>query len=63
MQSETHEVVSIVQESVTRTDHGVTTVAETRTAFERIGSVILDITQRIEQMAAESQMISEHASR
>ncbi len=37
MQSETRDVVSIVQESVARTDHGVATVAETRTAFERIG--------------------------
>jgi hypothetical protein len=39
MQTETRDAVSIVQESVTRTDHGVTTVGETRTAFraDRLG--------------------------
>jgi methyl-accepting chemotaxis protein len=62
MQMETRGVVEIVQDGAARTEHGVTTVEQTRAAFSSIGEVVVDMTERIEQIAASAHHIAERAS-
>ena len=58
IQTETHRVVEVVEESGRQTESGVATVEQTREAFERIGSAVEDMSSRIEQIAGAVQKIS-----
>jgi methyl-accepting chemotaxis protein len=62
MQVETRAVVGIVQDGASRTEHGVATVEQTRAAFASIGEVVVDMTDRIQQIAAAAQHISERTT-
>jgi methyl-accepting chemotaxis protein len=58
IQTETTKVVEVVAESGKRTEEGVSTVAVTRDAFERIGAAVEDMTARITEIAGAAQQIS-----
>jgi len=62
MQVETRGVVGIVQDGAARTQHGVATVEQTRAAFESIGEVVVDMTDRVRQIASAAQHIAERTS-
>ena len=62
MQVETRAVVGIVQDGASRTEHGVATVEQTRAAFESIGTVVVDMTDRIAQIATAAQHIAERTN-
>jgi methyl-accepting chemotaxis protein len=62
MQVETRAVVGIVQDGAARTEHGAATVEQTRAAFESIGEVVVDMTDRIQQIASSAQHIAERTS-
>jgi methyl-accepting chemotaxis protein len=63
IQSETQRVVGVVAEGAQRTDEGVTTVEQTREAFERIGEAVEDMTARVAEIAAAVGQISTEAER
>jgi methyl-accepting chemotaxis protein len=58
IQAETNKVVGVVAESAQRTEESVGTVEQTRTAFERIGAAVEDMTARITEIAGAAQQIS-----
>jgi methyl-accepting chemotaxis protein len=62
MQVETRAVVGIVRDGAARTEHGVATVEQTRAAFESIGEVVVDMTDRIQQIASSAHHIAERTS-
>ena len=62
MQHETHAVVNVVHDVAERTDRSVATVDQTREVLENIGTVVGDMTDRIEQIANDSQQIADRAS-
>jgi methyl-accepting chemotaxis protein len=61
MQVETRAVVDVVKDGVTRTKRGVETVDQTRAAFERIGDVVENMTERTDGIASSSKQILERA--
>jgi methyl-accepting chemotaxis protein len=58
IQTETDKVVGVVAESGRRTDEGVSTVQQTRTAFEQIAGAVDDMTARIDEIAGAAEQIS-----
>jgi methyl-accepting chemotaxis protein len=58
IQTDTQKVVGVVSDSAQRTEDSVATVAQTREAFERIGSAVEDMTARITEIAGAAQQIS-----
>jgi methyl-accepting chemotaxis protein len=61
IQSETGRVVEVVAASAQRTDEGVGTVAQARDAFERIETVVEEMTARVADIAAAVQQIAGEA--
>jgi methyl-accepting chemotaxis protein len=62
IQADTQSAVDVVDESARRTEDGATVVAQARSAFERIGSSVEDVTARVGQIAAAVQQIAASAS-
>jgi methyl-accepting chemotaxis protein len=63
IQRETGLVVGIVQESARRTDDGVTTVEQTRQAFEAIDEAVRGMSTRVGEIAAAIGQISDEAQK
>jgi methyl-accepting chemotaxis protein len=63
MQSETNSVVMVVEEGARRTEDGVTTVQETREAFQRIEVAVAAMSDRVGEIAATSQQITADSER
>ena len=63
IQAETHNVVTVVEAGGQRTAEGVATVEQTREAFEAIGHAVIDVTGRVNDIAAAVHQISAEASR
>jgi methyl-accepting chemotaxis protein len=63
MQTETHKVVGVVADGAQRTEDGVTTVAQTRDAFERIGEAVENMNGRVAEIAAAVEQIGAEAGR
>jgi methyl-accepting chemotaxis protein len=61
IQRETGRAVQVVADSGKRTDEGVSTVAEARDAFQRIGASVEHMSQRVVEIAASVQQISAEA--
>jgi methyl-accepting chemotaxis protein len=58
IQSDTQNVVGVVESSAQQTEQGAETVDETRAAFTRIGTAVEDVTDRIAQIAGVAEQIS-----
>jgi methyl-accepting chemotaxis protein len=58
IQRDTGRAVQVVADSGKRTDEGVSTVAEARDAFQRIGASVEHMSQRVVEIAASVQQIS-----
>jgi methyl-accepting chemotaxis protein len=63
MQLETGRTAEVVAEGSRRSDEGVAIVDETRAAFERIGSSVESVTDRVGEIASVTQQIAATASR
>jgi methyl-accepting chemotaxis protein len=63
IQAETSRAIGIVEEGAGRTADGVETVDRARTAFERIGESVDDVTRRAEEIAASIDAVSRLAER
>ena len=63
MQSETNSVVIVVEEGARRTADGVSTVRETRDAFQRIDTAVAAMSERVAEIAAASQQITADSER
>jgi methyl-accepting chemotaxis protein len=63
MQNETNSVVIVVEEGARRTADGVSTVRETRDAFQRIDTAVAAMSERVAEIAAASQQISADSER
>jgi methyl-accepting chemotaxis protein len=63
MQTETHKVVGVVADGAQRTEDGVTTVEQTRDAFERIGEAVENMNGRVAEIAAAVEQIGTEAGR
>ncbi len=62
IQGETKRTVTIVEDGAQRTERGVETVAQARTAFEEIGGAVTDIATRIQEIASVAGGISDSAT-
>jgi methyl-accepting chemotaxis protein len=62
IQTETQKVVGVVAAGAKRTEDGVHTVQQTRAAFERIGTAVEAMTERITEIASAAQQISAETS-
>jgi methyl-accepting chemotaxis protein len=62
IQSDTQSAVGVVDESAKRTEDGAAVVAQARSAFERIGVSVEDVTARVGQIAAAVQQIAASAA-
>jgi methyl-accepting chemotaxis protein len=62
IQSDTQSAVGVVDESAKRTQDGAAVVAQARSAFERIGVSVEDVTARVGQIAAAVQQIAASAA-
>ncbi|HWK29773.1 MAG TPA: methyl-accepting chemotaxis protein [Solirubrobacter sp.] len=63
IQTETQNVVGVVDEGGCRTADGVATVEQTREAFEAIGQAVADVTGRVGEIATAVHQISAEATR
>jgi methyl-accepting chemotaxis protein len=63
IQNETNSVVVVVEDGARRTEDGVTTVAQTRDAFERIDASVEEMTARVSEIAAAAGQITTDADR
>lgn len=63
IQAETGRAVEVVESGSERTDAGAAVVEQTRDAFLQIGTVVADMTGRVEQIAAVSQQIAATAQK
>ncbi|MBE2315347.1 methyl-accepting chemotaxis protein [Solirubrobacter sp. CPCC 204708] len=63
MQTETNAVVVVVEEGARRTEDGVSTVQETRDAFQRINTAVSSMSERVAEIAAASEQISSDSER
>ncbi|MDA0184878.1 methyl-accepting chemotaxis protein [Solirubrobacter phytolaccae] len=63
MQNETNAVVVVVEEGARRTEDGVSTVQQTREAFQRIDTAVASMGERVAEIAAASQQISADSER
>jgi methyl-accepting chemotaxis protein len=63
IQGETNKVVNIVEDSANRTNDGADTVELTRSAFERIGTAVGDMTARVEHIAASAEQVAAESQR
>jgi methyl-accepting chemotaxis protein len=62
IQSETANVVGVVEDGAERTQEGAGVVEQTREAFQHIGTAVEDMTARIEQIAAAAQQVAATAA-
>jgi methyl-accepting chemotaxis protein len=62
IQADTQSAVDVVDESARRTEDGAAVVARARSAFERIGVSVEDVTARVGQIAAAVQQIAASAA-
>jgi methyl-accepting chemotaxis protein len=62
IQAETQSAVSVVDESARRTEDGAAVVAEARSAFERIGGSVEDVTARVGAIATAVAQIASSAA-
>ena len=63
MQSETNSVVMVVDDGARRTEDGVSTVRQTRDAFERIDTAVDSMTSRVTEIAAAANQITADTER
>ncbi len=63
IQRETSSVVEIVENGATRTQDGTATVEQTRSAFERIGQAVTDMSGRVDQIAAAAGQVAAESQR
>ena len=62
VQGDTNRAVSVVQDGAGRADQGAETVAHTREAFERITTVVGEISERVERISAFAEDVATDAN-